>query len=94
MFLGLLYGVFKCFIVYDVAKEPLSSGGVPTLDGVIFPPIFITIGLSVVIRLHPFWWCLVIWLLLMIFFGVSHWVLTRIGERRHRTANKADQSLK
>ena len=41
---GLAYFAFKARIVYWVAREPENAGGVPTLDAVIFPPLFCTLG--------------------------------------------------
>lgn len=41
---GLAYFAFKARVVYWVAREPENAGGVPTLDVVIFPPLFCTFG--------------------------------------------------
>ena len=42
---SLLHLAFKIRVAYDVGAEPENAGGVPTLDGVIFPPAFCAWGL-------------------------------------------------
>ncbi len=84
---GLLIGIFKWFIAYDVARDPMTGGGVPTLDGVIFPPILITVGLFF-FNIMSFWWLVGTWLLLTAFFGGTHWLLVWIGKGKIKRISK------
>lgn len=67
----LLYLAFKLRVAYDVGAEPENAGGVPTLDGVIFPPAFCAWGLWLAASdMDEFrvsaWIALAIWLLLTV----------------------------
>ena len=43
--LSVLWFVFKLYVAYTAARSPLGGGGVPTFDGVIFPPFCLIGGL-------------------------------------------------
>ena len=84
---SLFYLGFKLHIAYSVAKSPESAGGVPTLDGVIFPPIFCTWGVwfiaSEVEQLHMSGWgALAIWLILTAIAFVGMIGATSAGRRQ------------
>ena len=42
---SLFYLAFKLRVAYGVGAEPENAGGVPTLDGVTFPPAFFAWGI-------------------------------------------------
>ena len=55
--IGLVHGVFKYFVIRDVARDVFRGGGVPIIDFVIWVPIWFSFGLSIVlvdIDLYPF----------------------------------------
>ncbi len=68
---SLFYLAFKLRVAYGVGAEPENAGGVPTLDGVIFPPAFCAWGLWLAasdmdeFRVRA-WIAVAIWLLLTV----------------------------
>jgi hypothetical protein len=50
--MSVVYFLFKMFMVFDMERDPGSGGGAPVFDGVIFPPICGTFGVSF-IRTSP-----------------------------------------
>ena len=75
---------FKACITFDVARDPSSGGGVPTLDGVIFPPIFAAWGIYFVRclphqgRVWPAY--LLLWLFLTLLASAIFALASRAGE--------------
>ena len=45
--------VFKLLVLHGEASDPQGGGGAPTLDGVIFPPVFMGVGLAILGRRYP-----------------------------------------
>ncbi len=68
---SLLYLAFKLRVAYGVGAEPENAGGLPTLDGVIFPPVVCACGVWLVagemdeLRVSA-WIAVAIWLLLTV----------------------------
>ncbi len=76
---GALFGLVKFYVVYDVARNSHNSGGVPTIDGLIFPPIFITAGICNIVKLPAEWWGVLIWLGITVAFTAIYYLLDYIG---------------
>lgn len=85
---SLLYLAFKLRVAYGVGAEPENAGGVPTLDGVIFPPVFCAWGVWFIasetdeLRVSA-WIAVAIWLLLTVAAAVAMGAATAAGRRRH-----------
>lgn len=87
---SLFYLAFKLRIAYSVGESPENAGGVPTLDGVLFPPAFCVWGAWLIasemneLRLSA-WIAVAIWLLLTVAAAVAMSAATAAGRRRrHR----------
>jgi hypothetical protein len=50
---GVIVFAFKLAVVHGEASDPQGGGGAPTLDGVIFPPIFLAVGSALLGRRYP-----------------------------------------
>lgn len=89
MALSLLYFAIKLQVAYWLGAEPESGGGVPTLDAIIFPPMFFSGGLWFAAnggdetRLS-IWTCLGVWVLLTLFSAIGMNAATALGRRRRR----------
>ena len=44
--IAMAWFAFKISIAYAAARRPLESGGVPTLDGALFPPLALAVGVG------------------------------------------------
>lgn len=86
------YLAFKLHVAYSVGLEPENAGGVPTLDGVIFPPAFCTWGVWLIasevdeLRMSA-WTATAIWLLLTVAAVVAMSAATAVA-RRSRERNR------
>lgn len=84
---SLLYLAFKLRVAYSVGVEPENAGGVPTLDGVLFPPAFCAWGVWFIasemdeLRVSA-WTAAAIWLLLTVAAAVAMSAATAAGRRR------------
>ncbi len=84
---SLFYLAFKLSVAYSVGESPESSGGVPTLDGVLFPPAFFAWGVWLIasemdeLRVSA-WIAVAIWLLLTVAAAVAMSAATAAGRRR------------
>lgn len=76
---GCLIFLFKLFVAFT-ARRKAHSKGVPTLDAVIFPPIFITVGIIFLTapdsRLS-FWWYCLMWLFGTIVSFIILWLIQK-----------------
>ncbi len=81
---GVLWAVFKGYVVWDIAHDVYNGGGAPTLDFPVFCPIPLALGGSMVLSAldkHPFpGFGLVLYLCLALFLGFLHWWFDRLGE--------------
>ncbi len=87
MVAAFLYFGFKLRIVFQISREPSSQGGVPTLDGIIFPPIFFTWGLSFVAKgsallAMPTWGYWVLWIVITLLAYLSFMIVQAIGSKK------------
>ena len=84
---SLFYLAFKLHLAYGVGAEPENAGGVPTLDGVIFPPIFCAWGVWFIasetdeLRVSA-WIAVAIWLVLTAAAAAAMSAATAAGRRR------------
>ncbi len=86
---SILYLALKLVVSYHLGASPETSGGVPTLDAVIFPPIFGTYGAWLATReLNgvglTFWGAAALWLGLTFVVGLALSVAFAAGGRRRR----------
>ena len=81
--MALVYFAFKLRVIYWVARDPQSAGGVPTLDTVIFPPIFCTLGAWFLAdaTAASFWQYLSLWLVVTLFAVGCVIITSRLGRR-------------
>ncbi len=84
---AVLYLGFKLHIVFQISGEPLSHGGVPTLDGIIFPPIFFTWGLSFFgegsdFLAMPTWGYWILWIVLTLLAYLSFMAVQTIASKK------------
>ncbi len=87
MVASVLYFGFKLHIVFQISREPLSHGGVPTLDGIIFPPIFFTWGLSFFgegsdFLAMPTWGYWILWIVLTLLAYLSFMAVQTIASKK------------
>ena len=69
---------FKLYIAYVAARRPGEAGGVPTLDGALFPPVPLVLGLWVLRSAHPDWPHLdlfILWIVATVLGVVIHLVI-------------------
>ena len=84
---SLFYLAFKLRIAYSVGAEPENAGGVPTLDGVIFPPAFFAWGIWFAgrevdeLRMSA-WIAVAIWLVLTVAAAAAMIAAVAAGRRR------------
>ncbi|MFQ5774932.1 MAG: hypothetical protein ACE5GS_10465 [Kiloniellaceae bacterium] len=84
---SLFYFALKLHVAYGVGFSPESAGGVPTLDGVLFPPAFCAWGIcfgagaTEATRLS-IWVCGAIWLFLTLAAAVAMSAAAAAGRRR------------
>lgn len=88
-FLAIIVFGFKLMVLYGEAKDPQGGGGAPTLDGVIFPPIFFAFGLGAIGRrypdyLLPTWGYVCIWLVGTVLIYLLHELIYRVIHSRAR----------
>ena len=88
---SLFFLAFKLRIAYSVGAEPENAGGVPTLDGVIFPPVLCAWGIWFAVRevdelRISVWIAMAIWLVLTVAAAVAMSAATAAG-RRQRDKN-------
>ena len=46
---GVAHALIKIAVVIGVVQDPHGGGGVPTMDGAVFPPVFTGVGLFLLI---------------------------------------------
>jgi hypothetical protein len=91
------YFAFKMYVVYDVASDlSYGGGGVPTLDAVIFPPLF-GVGSLYFIRFSGHdtwgWWRYVLaWVVLTVLASLVFALVDRIGSHRGQTLQMKRQA--
>ncbi len=84
---ALYYLAIKLRVAYSVGEIPENAGGVPTLDGVLFPPAFCAHGVWLIasemdeVRVSA-WIAVAIWLLLTVAAAVAMSMATTAGRRR------------
>ena len=86
---SLLFLTIKLRVAYSVGENPESAGGVPTLDGVLFPPAVCAYGVWFMASdLDEFrvsaWIAVAIWLVLVGVAAVAMSAATAAGRRRRR----------
>lgn len=83
--LAALMFAFKNYVVYDVARCPLGGGGVPTLDALIFPPVFATVGIWMTRASRSdswrWWMYAVVWLCVLVVACLVFAAVDRCGTR-------------
>jgi hypothetical protein len=47
---GLLHGVFKYFLIRSAARDVYNGGGVPVMDFVVFVPLWLSVGASLLLK--------------------------------------------
>jgi hypothetical protein len=55
--IGLIHGIFKYFVIRSAARDIYNGGGVPVMDFVVFVPLWLAVGSSLLLkhtRHHPF----------------------------------------
>lgn len=50
LLLGTFHFIIKLGVWYETAKCPYGGGGAPSLDGIIFPPIFLAFGTNTLLK--------------------------------------------
>ncbi len=88
---SLFYLAFKLRIAYSVGAEPENAGGVPALDGVIFPPVLCAWGIWFAARevdelRMSAWIAVAIWLVLTVAAAAAMSAAAAAG-RRSRDRN-------
>ena len=87
---SLFYLAFKLRVAYSVGESPENAGGVPTLDGVLFPPAFCAHGVWLIaiewdeLRVSG-WIAVVIWLVLTAAAVAAMSAATAAGRRKARS---------
>lgn len=90
---AVLWFVFKLYVAYDAARDPFGGGGVPTLDGAIFPPLALVLGLGAIAPDWPIAGLVLIWLAATAFGFAVHFALARFVKRRGMpTGDRTDES--
>ena len=90
---SLFYLAFKLRVAYSVGEIPENAGGVPTLDGVIFPPVICAWGVWFIasemdeLRVSA-WIAVAIWLVLTAAAAAAMSAATAAGRRRRRDRNR------
>ena len=81
-----IVSLFKAVVIYDVAKDPLGGGMVPTLDFVLFHPPILAMGMNLILKpagLIPFpFFGFALWVLLSLVYWLVMILIERIGESR------------
>ena len=80
---ALIYFAVKLKVVYWVARDPANAGGVPTVDGIVFPPIVTAIGVSFIAPGQPAWVYIIVWLSSIAVAVVGFLLAFRLGSRRN-----------
>jgi hypothetical protein len=93
---GILWSMFKGWVVWDAARDPYNGGGVPTIDFPLFCPVPITAGVSLIARawsVSPFpGFVFAVYLGLAACFWLLLWHFYRLGEpERQRGMQAAHQ---
>jgi hypothetical protein len=55
--IGFIHGVFKYFVIRSAARDVYNGGGVPVIDFVVFVPLWLSVGASLLLKrfgLYPF----------------------------------------
>jgi hypothetical protein len=93
--LSVIWFVFKLYVAVNAARCPLGAGGVPTFDGVIFPPVALALGLRITGMGHPDWprpSLVLVWLSATIFAFAVHFGIARFIRRQPISPkNKSDE---
>ena len=89
---SLFYLAVKLRVAYSVGAEPENAGGVPTLDGVIFPPVVCAWGVWFIASdMDEFqvsaWTGVAIWLILTVV-AAAAMAATAAAGRRRRERNR------
>lgn len=84
---GILF-IFKLYVAHAGSRS-IQSGGVPTLDGVVIPPILIALGLGVVGTVNPsvkwpLFVYILIWLVATLIGFAAHALIAWSGRRSRR----------
>jgi hypothetical protein len=79
---GIAYLVIKLRVVYWVARDPGSAGGVPTLDTLVVPPASITIAVVFALDGLPVRIGMAIWAGSVIAALICMWLATHLGLNR------------
>lgn len=84
---SLFYLAVKLRVAYAVGAEPENAGGVPTLDGVIFPPVVCAWGVWFIASdMDEFrvsaWTAVTIWLVLTVVAAAAMSAAAAAGRRR------------
>jgi hypothetical protein len=83
--LAVLWFAFKLYVAVDAARCPLGAGGVPTLDGALFPPFALALGLWAIRLGHPDWprpSLLLVWFVATAFGFAVHFAIARFVRRQ------------
>ena len=80
--LSVVYLAVKLRVVYWIARDPGSAGGVPTLDALFVPPAFVTIGVVFVLDGMSVWAGMGIWATSVVVSLLSMWVASILGSRQ------------
>jgi len=48
--IGLIHGAFKYFVIRSAARDVYNGGGVPVMDFVVFVPLWLSIGATLVLK--------------------------------------------
>lgn len=79
--------LFKACVIWSVSRNPNHGGGVPTLDFILFHPIFLAVGITVLLKSLDYnpipFFGLAIYASLLALSIFVHWLFERLG-REHR----------
>jgi hypothetical protein len=48
--IGLIHGIFKYFVIRSAARDIYNGGGVPVMDFVVFTPLWLSVGASLLLK--------------------------------------------
>jgi hypothetical protein len=85
--LAIVVFAFKLLVLYGAASDSQGGGGAPTLDGVIFPPIFLSAGLGLLDMRYsdlslPGWSYVCIWIVGTVLIYLLHELIYRVVHSR------------